>query len=62
MMTLTLMSLAGMLAGVAGGAATGVRIGGEVMGNETAALMGGFFGLSAVAPAAVLAALIHGLR
>lgn len=62
MMTSVLMCLAAFVAGAAGGAATGVRIGGAAMGNETAALMGGFFGLSAVVPAALVAALIHGLR
>jgi hypothetical protein len=50
------------LAGAAGGAATGVKIGGQAMGYEMAALMGGFFGISAVAPAAVVALLVLGLR
>ena len=62
MMTSVLMCLAGVLAGAAGGAATGVKIGGQAMGNPTAALMGGLFGLSAVVPAALLAAIAHGLR
>lgn len=61
-MTLLLMFLAGLAAGAAGGAAVGVKIGGAAMGNDIAALMGGFFGLSAVAPAAVLTTLFHGLR
>jgi hypothetical protein len=62
MMTSVLMCLAAVVAGAAGGAATGVKIGGQAMGNETAALMGGLFGISAVVPAAVFAALVHGLR
>lgn len=62
MMTSVLMCIAAVAAGAAGGAATGVKIGGSAMGNEIAALMGGFFGLSAVAPAAVVAVLVHGLR
>ncbi len=56
------MIVAAAAAGAAGGAATGVRIGGQAMGNQIAAVMGGFFGLSAVVPAAVVATLIHGLR
>jgi hypothetical protein len=62
MLTNLLMCFVGVAAGAAGGAATGVKIGGQAMGNQMAALMGGLFGLSAVAPAAVLAVLIHGLR
>ena len=55
MMTSVLMCLAAVVAGAGGGAATGIKIGGEAMGNQMAALMGGCFGLSAVAPAAVAA-------
>jgi hypothetical protein len=62
MLTSFLMCLLGVAAGAAGGAAAGVKIGGQAMGNQTAALMGGVFGLSAAAPAALLATLIHGLR
>ncbi len=62
MMTSVLMCLAAVVAGAGGGAATGIKIGGEAMGNQMAALMGGFFGLSAVAPAAVAAVLINSLR
>jgi hypothetical protein len=62
MMTSVLMCLAAVVAGAGGGAATGIKIGGQAMGNQMAALMGGFFGLSAVAPAAVAAVLIHSLR
>lgn len=61
MMTSVLMCLAAVAAGAAGGALSGMKIGGEAMGRQTAAVMGGFFGLSAVVPAAVVAALIHGL-
>jgi len=38
--TLVLMCLAAVLAGAAGGAATGVKLGGQAMGNEIAAFMG----------------------
>jgi hypothetical protein len=62
MMTSVWMCLAAMAAGAAAGAASGVRLGGAAMGNQTAALMGGLFSLSAVVPAALIAALIHGLR
>jgi hypothetical protein len=37
-----------------GGAATGVRMGGEFLGNGLAALMGALFGPSVVVPAAIL--------
>ena len=57
-----LMIVAAALAGAAGGAATGVKIGGQAMGNQIAAVMGGFFGLSAVVPAAFVAVLIHSMR
>jgi hypothetical protein len=62
MMTSLLMCFAAIVAGGAGGAATGVKLGGEAMGNETAALMGCVFGLSAVVPAALVATLIHAAR
>ena len=61
LLLMVLMVLAGLAAGAAGGAAVGVKIGGAALGNDIAAAMGGLFGLSAVAPAAVLAALIHRL-
>lgn len=62
MMTLLMWFLAAVLAGLAGGAATGIKIGGEVMGNEVAALMGGFFAASVVVPAALLAVWFVGMR
>jgi hypothetical protein len=57
-----LLVLATVLA-VAGGAAMGVKIGGEFLGKQLAAMMGGFFGPTSVLPAAlvgiVLLALLH---
>ena len=57
-----LMCLLATVCGTAGGAFTGIKIGGDAMGNEMAALMGGFFGLSAVLPAAVVLAVVQALR
>lgn len=57
-----LMCLLAAVCGTAGGAATGIKIGGQAMGNEMAALMGGFFGLSAVLPAAIVAVALQALR
>jgi hypothetical protein len=62
MITSVLMCLVAVVAGVLGGAATGVKIGGKAMGTEIAALMGSFFGLTAVAPAAIATLLILGAR
>lgn len=61
MMTSVLLCLAAVAAGAAGGAAAGVKIGGEAMGNDVAALMGGLFGLSAVVPAALVAVVVQQL-
>jgi hypothetical protein len=62
MMDLAFWFLTAAVAGALGGAATGVKIGGHVMGNDMAALMGGFFGISAVAPAAIVVLLVNLLR
>ena len=62
MMNFVYWFLAAAAAGALGGAATGVKIGGRAMGNDLAALMGGFFGISAVAPAAILVLLVNFLR
>jgi hypothetical protein len=56
---MTLLTLIGLLAlalvlALAGGALTGLKIGGEALGKELAALMGAFFGPTAVLPAAVV--------
>jgi hypothetical protein len=56
---MTLMNLIGLLAlalmlALVGGAATGVRIGADVLGRELAALMGAFFGPTAVLPASIV--------
>lgn len=39
---------------VAAGAMTGIKIGGEFLGKQLAAMMGGFYGPVAVLPAALL--------
>jgi hypothetical protein len=62
MMNFVYWFFAAAVAGALGGAATGVKIGGRAMGNDLAALMGGFFGISAVAPAAILVLLVNFLR
>ena len=54
--------VAAVVAGAVGGAATGVKIGGAAMGNEVAALMGTFFGLAAVVPAALVSIFVHAFR
>jgi putative effector of murein hydrolase LrgA (UPF0299 family) len=43
-----------LLLALGAGAASGVRIGGEALGKELAALMGAFFGPTAVLPATLL--------
>jgi hypothetical protein len=50
---LGLIALALVLA-LAAGAASGMRIGAEALGKELAAMMGAFFGPTAVLPAAVV--------
>jgi hypothetical protein len=62
MMNFVYWFLAAAIAGALGGAATGVKIGGRAMGNDLAAMMGGFFGISAVAPAAILVLLFNLFR
>ena len=62
MLQAVLMCLLAAVCGAASCAATGVKIGAEAMGNEMAALMGGFFGRSAVLPAAIVAVVIQALR
>lgn len=56
---MTFLNLLGLLAlalvvAVAAGAASGVKIGAEALGKELAAMMGAFYGPTAVLPAAVL--------
>lgn len=46
--------LVGLLASLIGGAAAGVKVGGKDLGNGLAAMMGAFFGPTAVLPAALL--------
>jgi hypothetical protein len=56
---MTFLNLLGLLAlalvvAVAAGAASGVKIGAEALGKELAAMMGAFYGPTAVLPAAAL--------
>ena len=60
---MTLLTAIGLLAlalalAMAGGALAGIRIGGEHLGRELAAMMGAFYGPAAVLPAAVVGLLI----
>lgn len=50
--------LLAVLAGAAGGALSSMAIGGEYMGKELAALMGGFYGPLAALPGVLLALII----
>jgi len=50
--TIGLLALAVVLA-LAAGAVTGLKIGADALGRELAALMGAFFGPTAVLPAAI---------
>lgn len=43
-----------LLLALAGGAITGMKIGAEALGKELAAMMGAFYGPTAVLPAAVI--------
>ncbi len=52
----TLALIVGTLASIAGGAIGGIMVGGKSLGNELAALMGGFYG-----PLAGIAGLLVGL-
>lgn len=45
--TLTLGIVAGLIAGLACGAISGLKVGGEALGSELAAYMGGLYGLVA---------------
>ncbi len=45
----------------AAGIVTGIKVGGEFLGKELAALMGAFYGPIAVIPAALLGVLIFGM-
>lgn len=55
-----LLVLAAMLAAV-GGAAMGVKIGGEFLGKELAAMMGAFFGPASVLPATLIGIILLAL-
>jgi len=48
------LTLLALLLALAGGAASGLRIGAEALGKELAALMGAFFGPTAVLPAVLV--------
>jgi hypothetical protein len=54
MITIVLALILGAAASLIGGALGGVAIGGKALGNELAAMMGGFFGPLAVVPGIVV--------
>ena len=54
MMTIVLALIVGVAASLIGGAMGGVAIGGKALGNELAAMMGGFFGPLAVVPGVIV--------
>ena len=60
---MTVLTLLGLLVlalvlALAGGAASGLKIGADALGKELAAMMGAFFGPTAVLPAAVIGLVI----
>lgn len=57
-MSLIGLTLLALLLALIGGAASGLRIGAEALGKELAALMGAFFGPTAVLPAIVVGLLL----
>jgi hypothetical protein len=57
MMVFVLFLVLAVAAGAAGGALSGLQLAGKDLGNELAALMGVFYGLLPVFPAAVVVAL-----
>lgn len=61
MLMMLLMWVGATLASAAGGALTGMKLAGEHMGHQMAALMGAFFGMSTVVPAALVALVAHRL-
>jgi len=63
---MTVLSAVGLVAlalilAIVGGALSGMKIGGEYLGKELAAMMGAFFGPASVVPAAVLGIVILAL-
>lgn len=56
-MLLSLFVIVIILAGVVGGALSGLGIAGKDLGRQLAAMMGVFYGLTAAAPAAMVALL-----
>jgi len=61
MTTIVLALVLGLAASLIGGALGGVAIGGKALGNELAAMMGGFFGPLAVVPGIVVGLVLLGL-
>ena len=53
--------IVGVMASVIGGALGGVAVGGKALGNELAALMGGFYGPLAGVPGIVIGLLVLAL-
>jgi len=63
---MTLLAIIGLLAlalvlAIVGGALAGIRIGGEHLGRELAAMVGAFYGPAAVLPAAIVGLIILAL-
>jgi len=63
---MTLLHATGLVAlalalAVVGGAIAGVKLGGEHLGKDLAALMGAFFGPSAVLPAVIVGLIVLGM-
>jgi hypothetical protein len=58
LITCILWYIIAMIIGAIGGAIGGIIVGGEHLGNELAAMMGGFFGPMAAAPGVLLALII----
>ena len=57
-MSLIGLTLLALLLALIGGAASGLRIGADALGKELAAMMGAFFGPTAVLPAIVVGLLL----
>jgi len=47
-----------IVAGIIGGAIGGIKVGGEHLGNELAAMMGGFYGPMAAIPGIIIALVV----
>ena len=50
-----------LIAGIVGGALGGIVVGGKHLGNELAAMLGGFYGPMAAIPGAIIALIVLSL-